>query len=56
MSVGDGAVSPGDGDNPGILTAEGDVVFSPPDTDEEDVGSTFNVVLTERSRAPATAN
>ena len=45
MSVGDGTVSPGDGPVPGILNAHGDVAFSPPNPDEEDVGSTFNVVL-----------
>ena len=45
MSVGDGTVSPGDGPVPGILNAQGDVEFSPPNPDEEDVGSTFNVVL-----------
>ncbi len=45
MSVGDGNVSPGDGPDPGILNANGDVVFAPPNLDEEDVGSTFTVVL-----------
>ncbi len=45
MSVGDGTVSPGDGSDPGMLNAQGDVAFSPPNSDEEDVGSTFNVVL-----------
>ena len=45
MSVGDGNVSPGDGRDPGILNANGVVVFAPPNLDEENVGSTFTVVL-----------
>ncbi len=45
MSVGDGTVSPGVGPDPGILNANADVEFSPPNPDEEDVGSTFHVVL-----------
>ena len=38
-------MSPGDGGLPGILNAQGDVVLSSPDLDEEFVGSTFAVVM-----------